>query len=75
MRDSPPNLLLLDDFCRELDPDGVHFTILAGVNFIQFMVDQAAELIARPPADAVTRYDLFRSLGHCFRFINPSLLG
>lgn len=64
MRDSPPNLLLLDDFCGELDPDCVHFTILAGVNYVHFMVDQAAELIAKPPADVVTRYDLNMPFGH-----------
>ena len=42
MSTGPPNLLLLDDFCGELDPDCVHFTILAGVNFVHFVVDQAA---------------------------------
>ena len=55
LSDSPPNLLLLDDFCGELDPDCVHFTILAGVNYIHFVVDQAAELLAKPPTDNVTR--------------------
>ena len=57
MSTGPPNLLLLDDFCGELDPDCVHFTILAGVNFIHFVVDQAAELLAKPPTDTVTRYE------------------
>ena len=55
LSNSPPNLLLLDDFCGDLDPDCVHFTILAGVNFVHFMVDQAAELLAKPPTDAVAR--------------------
>ena len=55
LSDSPPNLLLLDDFCGELDPDCVHFTILAGVNYVHFVVDQAAELLAKPPTDNVTR--------------------
>ena len=57
MSAGPPNLLLLDDFCGELDPDCVHFTILAGVNFVHFVVDQAAELLAKPPTDTVTRYE------------------
>ena len=52
---SPPNLLMLDDFCGELDPDCVHFTILAGVNYVHFVVDQSAELLAKPPTDNVTR--------------------
>ena len=54
--DSPPNLLLLDDFCGELDPDCIHFTIFAGVNYVHFMVDQAAELLAKPPNDSVLRF-------------------
>ena len=51
LSEKPPNLQLLDDFNGELDPDRVHFTILAGINFVHAMVDQVAVLILQPAPD------------------------
>ena len=65
LSDSPPNLLLLDDFCGELNPDCIHFTILAGVNYVHFVVDQAAELLAKPPTDNVIRSVVIKSINSC----------
>ena len=62
MLDSPPNLLMLDDFSGDLDPDCVHFTLLAGINFVQFMVDQAEKLLAKPPKDNEVRYILCHTI-------------
>ena len=55
MLSCPPNLMMLDDFCGDLDPDCVHFTLLAGINFVQSMVDQVESLLAKPPSDPVIR--------------------
>ena len=52
----PVNLQLLEDFQGDLDPDGVHFSIMAGVNFVQDLHDQAVQLILAPPPDPVIRY-------------------
>ena len=55
MLSCPPNLMMLDDFCGDLDPDCVHFTLLAGINFVQSMVDQVESLLAKPPSNPVIR--------------------
>ena len=53
--EKPPNLQLLDDFTGELDPDQVHFTILAGINFVQAIADQVVTLVLQPPPDPTLR--------------------
>ena len=57
LADRPGNLVLLDDYNGDLEPDAVHFTLMSGINFVQSMVDQASELIAKPPTDFVVRFD------------------
>lgn len=47
----PPNLQLLEDHPGELDPDGVHFNIMSGVNFVQDLHDQAVQLALLDPPD------------------------
>ena len=51
----PPNLELLQDFQGDLDPDGVHFSILSGVSFVQDLHDQACQLMLQPPSDPQIR--------------------
>ena len=52
----PPNLQLLEDFQGALDPDGVHFQIMEGVNFAHFLVDQACVLMSQPVPEVTLRY-------------------
>ena len=52
---APDNLTLLDDYCGEIDVDCVHFTILAGINFVQSIVDQASRLLTEPPSNNESR--------------------
>ena len=47
-----PNLQILDDFAGDLEKDGVHYSILAGVNFVKSVADQAL-VKAAPPYPAV----------------------
>ena len=48
MKQKPANLQMIDDFGGDLEKDGVHYTILSGISFVQFIVDQATELIKVP---------------------------
>ena len=48
MKSKPPNLQMIEDFSGELDKGGVHYTILSGISYVQFIVDQASELIQKP---------------------------
>ena len=47
----PQNLQLLEDHPGELDPDGVHFNIMSGVNFVQDLHDQSVHLALQAPPD------------------------
>ena len=55
LREKPQNLQLLDDFCGELDNDRVHFSILAGTNYVHALVDQVSELLLQPSPDPTIR--------------------
>ena len=48
MKSKPPNLQIIEDFSGELDKGGVHYTILSGISYVQFIVDQPSELIQKP---------------------------
>ena len=52
----PNNLQLLEDFSGTLDPDGVHYNILAGMNYVQDLHDQVVQLMQQPPTDPTIRY-------------------
>ena len=51
----PINLQLLEDYAGELDPDGVHFSIMSGINFVHDLHDQAVQLIQQAPPDTQVR--------------------
>lgn len=55
LRDKPRNLQLLDDFSGDLDNDRVHFSILAGTNYVHALVDQVSELLLLPLPDPTLR--------------------
>lgn len=55
MLSRPPNLQLLEDHPGELDPDGIHFNIMSGVNFVQDLHDQAVQLALQQPPDVTVR--------------------
>ena len=52
----PSNLQLLEDFSGTLDPDGVHYNILSGMNYVQDLHDQVVQLSQQPPPDPSIRY-------------------
>ena len=56
LRGKPPNLQLLDDYNGDLDNDRIHFSILAGTNYIHALVDQVSELLLKPSPDPTIRY-------------------
>ena len=62
MLSRPPNLQLLEDHPGELDPDGVHFNIMSGVNFVQNLHDQAVQLALQAPPDVQVMLGSFYSL-------------
>ena len=51
MSSRPPNIQILEDFAGDLDPDGIHYSIMAGVLFVQGLHDQAVQLSLIPPPD------------------------
>ena len=51
----PINLQLLEDYPGELDPDGIHFSIMSGVNFVHDLHDQAVQLALQLPPDTQIR--------------------
>ena len=55
MLSRPPNLQLLEDHPGELDPDGIHFNIMSGVNFVQDLHDQAVQLALQQTPDVTVR--------------------
>ena len=56
LRSRPPNLQVLDDFAGDIDRDGVHFSILSGINFVKSLVDQSVELAKVASPDPSVRY-------------------
>ena len=48
MKNKPGNLQMVSDFPGDLEKDGIHFTILSGISYVQFIVDQAAEMASKP---------------------------
>ena len=52
----PSNLQLLEDFSGTLDPDGIHYNILSGMNYVQDLHDQVVQLLQQPPPDPSIRY-------------------
>ena len=55
MTSRPPNLQLLEDFQGELDPDGIHFQIMEGVNYAHSLIDQSSLLVTRPVPEMLIR--------------------
>ena len=55
LKDRPPNLQLLEDHAGVLDPDGIHFNIMSGINYVQDLHDQAVQLSLMPPPDPKLR--------------------
>ena len=55
----PQNLQLLEDHPGVLDPDGIHYNIMSGVNFVQDLCDQATQLMLVPAPDPRIRYSTF----------------
>ena len=55
LKDRPPNLQLLEDHAGVLDPDGIHFNIMSGINYVQDLHDQAIQLSLMPPPDPKLR--------------------
>ena len=55
----PSNLQILQDFSSALEPDGIHFSIMGGVTFVQDLHDQSLALMSQPPPDIVLRWDTF----------------
>ena len=51
----PNNLQILEDFSGDLEPDGIHYSILAGINFVKSLVDQASVLIKSPVPDSTIK--------------------
>ena len=47
----PPNLQLLEDYSGDLEKDGIHYNILAGINFVKGLADQVIELMKSAPPD------------------------
>ena len=60
---APPNVRnkpawfprFLEDHQGDLDPDGIHFSIMGGVLFVQNLHDQAVQLSLVQPPDPVLR--------------------
>lgn len=51
----PVNLQILEDCSGDLDPDGIHYSIMAGVLYVQDLHDQVAQLLQVPPPDPKLR--------------------
>jgi len=49
MLSRPQNLQLLQDFSGDLDKEGIHFSILCGINFVKSLADQTLELMKIDP--------------------------
>ena len=53
---------ILDDFAGDIDRDGIHYSILSGINFVKSLVDQSTELVKVAPPDPSARYQLLTDL-------------
>ena len=55
MSNRPPNLQILEDKPGELDPDGIHFSLMAGILYVQDLHDQAVQLMLAAVPDPKIR--------------------
>ena len=55
LQTKPPNLQILDDYSGDLEKDGVHYSILSGINFVKSLVDQAMELFRSEAPDPTVK--------------------
>ena len=55
LQSRPPNLQILDDFAGDVDKDGIHYSILSGINFVKSITDQAVELVKTACPDPSVR--------------------
>ena len=62
LRSRPPNLQILDDFAGDIDRDGIHYSILSGINFVKSLVDQSTKLVKVAPPDPSARYQFLTDL-------------
>ena len=53
--DCPVNLQLLKDWSGDLDPDGIHYNIMAGITYVQDLHDQVVQLMQFAPPDPKAR--------------------
>ena len=53
--DCPVNLQLLEDWSGDLDPDGIHYNIMAGITYVQDLHDQVVQLMQFAPPDPKAR--------------------
>ena len=51
----PPNLQILEDFSGDLEKDGIHYNIMAGVNYVKSLADQVIELVKTAPPDPMVK--------------------
>ena len=51
----PVNLQVLEDCAGDLDPDGIHYSIMAGINYVKDLHDQAVQLMQFAPPDPKIR--------------------
>ena len=65
----PSNLQILEDFSGDLDPDGIHFSIMSGILFVQDLHDQVSQLLLLPAPDPRIRYYSFILI----LYIEPSI--
>lgn len=55
LQTKPSNLQILEDFSGDIEKDGVHYSILSGINFVKSLADQAMELFKTPISDQPER--------------------
>ena len=55
MMNRPSNLQILEDRPGELDPDGIHFNLMAGILYVQDLHDQATQLMLTAAPDPKVR--------------------
>ena len=51
----PANLQILEDFSGDLEKDGIHYNIMAGVNYVKSLADQVIELVKTAPPDPLVK--------------------
>ena len=55
LRTRTPNLQILEDFSGDLEKDGIHYNIMAGVNYVKSLADQVIELVKTAPPDPMVK--------------------